>query len=150
MKVCIFLSSEEDYSKAQFGDSISHFESKCIRHFKVVVSDSPVDILLVSSDNGAIVEKIGTVSKTDAGLVFTKTDGTLFSEEELLYDYSKDISRDEFMAMYRNENTYERLTTEDRKEIFLSVLGGADDLTVELLEELFSDYDKDISEIINP
>lgn len=51
------------------------------------------------------------------------------------------IDRVDFMDFFRDNERLSELTTDDRIEIFKSILPGKDSFTIELLEELLNDYD---------
>lgn len=50
------------------------------------------------------------------------------------------IDRQQFMDFYRNDETLNTLSNDDRVEIFVGILSGNSDITKELLDELISDY----------
>lgn len=52
-------------------------------------------------------------------------------------------TRDVFMEIYRHDNFHSELVTsnDDLIEVFCGVLSGSSDITVDLLTELFNDYD---------
>lgn len=50
------------------------------------------------------------------------------------------LNRAQFMQFFRDDETLSLLTPDDRLEIFSSILLGSDDITLELLERLLSDY----------
>lgn len=52
----------------------------------------------------------------------------------------KNITRDDFMKFFRDEEKLNELTVDDRIEIFSTVLLGSSDLKKELLDEILSDY----------
>ena len=52
----------------------------------------------------------------------------------------KVMTREDFMAFFRDDEKLNSLTLEDRIEIFSYVLPGSSDITVELLDSLLSDY----------
>lgn len=58
------------------------------------------------------------------------------------------ITRKEFMDAFRDEDFYNSLTVDDCLELFISSLKGSDDITIELLNELFTTYNVDNLEII--
>lgn len=60
----------------------------------------------------------------------------------------KEYGRDEFMAYFRGDRMSEELSTDDCIEIFLGVLKGSSDITKGLLEELCSDYNRDLNKIV--
>ena len=62
-------------------------------------------------------------------------------------DYTS-ISRDDFMAFFRDDEMLNQLSADDRVEIFLQVLTGSSDITKDLLEQLLSDYSVGILKVI--
>ncbi len=50
------------------------------------------------------------------------------------------ISRDEFMAFFRDEDSVNTLSPDDRVEVFSTILLGSSDFKKKLFEEIFSDY----------
>lgn len=52
----------------------------------------------------------------------------------------KNITRDDFMHFFRDNEKLNELTTDDRLEIFKTVLVGNSDITKKLLDEVLSDY----------
>lgn len=54
-------------------------------------------------------------------------------------DYQK-ISREDFMNFFRDDEKLNELTTDDRIEIFRTILVGSSDITKELLDDILSDY----------
>lgn len=61
------------------------------------------------------------------------------SQMTMRLDY-KSITRQEFMAFFRNDETLNQLTADDRLEIFSQVLTGSSDITNEVLDDLMGDY----------
>ena len=55
--------------------------------------------------------------------------------------YLKKSTRNEIMNFMRSDDWVETLTNEDRMEIFMQMPVGSEDLTVDLFNELLSDYD---------
>lgn len=53
---------------------------------------------------------------------------------------STSITREQFMEFFRSDSFYEKVTDDDCREIFATVLKGASDLTTEFLNEILSDY----------
>lgn len=49
-------------------------------------------------------------------------------------------TRDQFMAFFRNDETLNSLSVDDRIEIFSSILLGSSDFKKELLDNILSDY----------
>jgi hypothetical protein len=52
----------------------------------------------------------------------------------------KKITREEFMAFFRDDEKLIELTVDDRLEIFNTILVGSSDVTVKLFNELLGDY----------
>jgi glucose-6-phosphate isomerase len=50
------------------------------------------------------------------------------------------ITRQEFMKFFREDEKLNELTADDRFEIFRTILIGGSDLTKDLLNEILSDY----------
>ena len=55
-------------------------------------------------------------------------------------DNSNQITRAQFMAFFRDEDSLNTLTPDDRIEIFRTVLVGSSDFTKKLFDEILSDY----------
>ena len=55
-------------------------------------------------------------------------------------DNQKIMSRDEFMDFFRDDDSLNQLSVDDRVEIFSTILLGSSDFTKELLDRIFSDY----------
>ena len=53
---------------------------------------------------------------------------------------TKDLSRQDFMDFFRDDDQLNLLTNDDRLEIFSQILAGSSDITKELLDDLISDY----------
>lgn len=51
------------------------------------------------------------------------------------------LSRDDFMAWFRGDAINEELSVDDCIEVFRGALKGSSDFTIELFEQLFSDYE---------
>jgi hypothetical protein len=60
-----------------------------------------------------------------------------------------EISREEFMQFFRDEEKLNELTTDDRIEIFRTILVGNSDFTKELIEDVMSDYSVSNLKVIN-
>ena len=52
------------------------------------------------------------------------------------------------MDFFRSEEGYAQLTSDDRIELFSFALKGRYDITKELLDSVFSDYDVDNLEVV--
>ncbi len=50
------------------------------------------------------------------------------------------MSREDFMTFFRDDNKLNELSVEDRKEIFRYILLGSSDFSKQLLDEILSDY----------
>ncbi len=61
----------------------------------------------------------------------------------------KEMNREEFMRFFRDDEKLNELTTDDRIEIFRTILAGNSDFTKELIESVFSDYSVSILRVIN-
>lgn len=61
----------------------------------------------------------------------------------------KEISREEFMQFFRDDEKLNELTPDDRDEIFRTILLGSCDITKELLGEIISDYSVTNLKVIN-
>jgi hypothetical protein len=58
------------------------------------------------------------------------------------------ITREDFMKFFRDEEKLNELTVDDRIEVFKTILLGSSDLTKDLLNEILSDYSVSKLEII--
>lgn len=63
-------------------------------------------------------------------------------------DY-KNITREDFMKFFRDDEKLNELTIDDRIEIFSTIVAGSSDLTKELLDDILSDYNVTNLEIID-
>ena len=59
-----------------------------------------------------------------------------------------DITKDQFMEFFRNDDLLNTLSGHDRREVFLGVLSGSGDITPQLLNELVGDYSAEDIEVI--
>jgi hypothetical protein len=50
------------------------------------------------------------------------------------------ITRHDFMSFFRNDDKLSELSTDDRIEVFKTILVGSTDITKDLLDGLLSDY----------
>jgi hypothetical protein len=50
------------------------------------------------------------------------------------------ITRDDFMAFFRNNECLSTLSVDDRIEVFSTILLGSSDFKKPLFDEIFSDY----------
>jgi hypothetical protein len=55
-------------------------------------------------------------------------------------DTTNQITRDDFMTFFRDNDKLNELSVEDRIEVFSTILLGSSDFTKELFDEIFSDY----------
>ncbi|MDT8411715.1 MAG: hypothetical protein RQ875_04570 [Vicingaceae bacterium] len=55
-------------------------------------------------------------------------------------DKSKNMTREDFMNFFRDDEKLSTLSADDRIEIFLQILPGGSDITEDLLNELINDY----------
>lgn len=90
----------------------------------------------------SICQHIGDISTIGHTSVDKAVDFVIDEEE------SK-ITRQEFMDAFRDEEFYNTLTVDDCRELFISCLKGSDDITVDLLKELFNDYGIDDNGLLN-
>lgn len=58
------------------------------------------------------------------------------------------MNRADFMEFFRDDDFHSKMSTDDCIEVFLGVLKGNSDITVELLNELISDYSVENLEVI--
>jgi hypothetical protein len=58
------------------------------------------------------------------------------------------ISREDFMTFFRDDNKLNELSVEDRMEIFRYILLGSSDFSKQLLDEILSDYCVENLEIV--
>jgi hypothetical protein len=58
------------------------------------------------------------------------------------------ISRDEFMAFFRDNESLNTLSPDDRIEIFSTILLGSSDFKKPLFDQIFSDYCVENLEVI--
>lgn len=63
-------------------------------------------------------------------------------------EYPKNISREDFMNFFRNDEKLNELTVDDRIEIFRTILVGSSDFSKKLLDDILSDYSVSNLEII--
>lgn len=74
---------------------------------------------------------------------------SIFSEISIIMKKSRAfITREDFMAFFRNDNKLNSLTPDDRIEIFSQILTGNSDFTKELLDNLLFDYNVSNLEVI--
>lgn len=52
----------------------------------------------------------------------------------------QNMTRNEFMEFFRNNESLNQLTPDDRLEIFSTILLGSSDFSEPLFEKLFNDY----------
>lgn len=52
----------------------------------------------------------------------------------------KEITRDDFIAFFRDNDKLNTLSVDDRIEVFSTILIGSSDFKKELFDEIFSDY----------
>lgn len=57
------------------------------------------------------------------------------------------MNRDEFMKFFRDDESLNQLSTDDRIEVFSQILVGGSDITKKLLDSLLVDYGVEILEI---
>jgi len=56
--------------------------------------------------------------------------------------------KDDFLRFFRSEHYSDLLTSDEKREIFLTSLQGSSDITRELLEQLCSDYNTNLNDIL--
>lgn len=66
----------------------------------------------------------------------------------LLNGSSAEMTREDFMEFFRDDEKLNTLSPDDRVEIFSSILLGGCDITKELLEEILGNYGVDNLEVI--
>ena len=52
----------------------------------------------------------------------------------------KEITRDDFMEFFRDNDKLNTLTVDDRIEVFSTILLGSSDFKKKLFDDIFSDY----------
>tara|TARA_R110000868_G_C10404473_1_gene721684 strand:- start:212 stop:427 length:216 start_codon:yes stop_codon:yes gene_type:complete len=62
-------------------------------------------------------------------------------------EYSE-MSRDDFMAFFRDDEKLNTLSVDDRIEVFRTVLVGGSDLTEDLLNDVLGDYGVEGLEVV--
>lgn len=62
-------------------------------------------------------------------------------------NYSQ-MTREDFMEFFRDDEKLNKLTVDDRIEIFKTILLGSSDLTKDLLNQILSDYSVSNLEVI--
>ena len=60
---------------------------------------------------------------------------------------NSEMTRDDFMAFFREDEKLNTLSADDRLEVFRTVLLGGSDLTEDLLNEILGDYGVDGLEV---
>lgn len=59
-----------------------------------------------------------------------------------------ELKREDFMAFFRDAECLNKLSSDDRIEVFSTILLGSSDFTKKLFDDIFSDYGIDHLEII--
>ncbi|MBK8051749.1 MAG: hypothetical protein IPK35_00360 [Saprospiraceae bacterium] len=59
------------------------------------------------------------------------------------------MTRDDFMAFFRDTDCLNILSVDDRIEVFSTILLGSSDFKKSLLDEIFSDYGVEHLEVID-
>ena len=59
-----------------------------------------------------------------------------------------EMTRDDFMAFFRDDEKLNTLSVDDRLEVFRTVLVGGSDLTEDLLNEVLGDYGVEGLEVV--
>ena len=63
-----------------------------------------------------------------------------FNEYQANEKIVSSISRDQFMAFFRSNESVNTLSVADRKEVFSTILLGGSDITKQLLDSVINDY----------
>ena len=63
--------------------------------------------------------------------------------------YFTQMSRDDFMAFFRDDECLNTLSVDDRKEVFSQILIGSSDFTKKLLDDVLSSYDVAHLEVVD-
>ena len=58
------------------------------------------------------------------------------------------ITREDFMTFFRDDESLNKLSVDDRIEVFSTILLGSSDFKKKLFDEIFSDYCIDHLEVI--
>ncbi len=58
------------------------------------------------------------------------------------------MTREDFMAFFRDEESLNKLNVDDRIEVFSTILLGSSDFKKKLFDEIFSDYGINHLEVI--
>jgi hypothetical protein len=99
------------------------------------------------SDQPTICPKCGTRSETLMELKL-KTKGIQVHQclgKNCTFEFSSEyyftkMTRDEFMAFFRDDEFLNTLSVDDRIEVFSNILLGSSDITKKLLDDVLSDY----------
>lgn len=59
-----------------------------------------------------------------------------------------EMTRDDFMAFFRDDEKLNTLSVDDRIEVFRTVLVGGSDLTADLLNDVLGDYGVEGLEVV--
>lgn len=59
-----------------------------------------------------------------------------------------EMTRDDFMAFFRDDEKLNTLSVDDRIEVFRTVLIGSSDLTADLLNQVLGDYGVEGLEVV--
>lgn len=62
---------------------------------------------------------------------------------------NENLTREQFMKFFRNDDLLNTLTVDDRIEVFSSILAGNSDFTKELLDKVLSDYEVTNLEVVS-
>lgn len=63
--------------------------------------------------------------------------------------YLSQMTRDNFMAFFRDKECINTLSVDDRIEVFAQILLGSSDFTKELLDSILSDYGVEHLEVVD-
>ncbi|HMU02883.1 MAG TPA: hypothetical protein PJ990_04640 [Saprospiraceae bacterium] len=59
------------------------------------------------------------------------------------------MTREDFMAFFRDEELLNTISADDRVEVFSQILHGSSEFTKELLDDILSDYNVGNLEVID-
>lgn len=59
------------------------------------------------------------------------------------------ITKEQFFEYYRSDRYSKELSSEEKKEVFLMSLGGASDITLDLLFALCNEYDVSFADVLD-
>jgi len=80
--------------------------------------------------------------------LFISIEKNKFTKPKFMKNYQK-MEREDFIKFFRDADQLNKLTADDRVEIFATILTGSSDFTVELLNEILCDYSVGGIEVVN-